>query len=280
MKMSYRTEANARAIARVYGKSLDKPNPFWSVTASSDDQEEILIYDYIGWPFNDPYEFASHIKGLDGKPVTLRINSPGGDVFDGLAIFSSIRDYTGKVTSRIEGLAASMASVIALGASDVQAHKYAMYMIHEPLVCMCGNQYELGAAVDLLSKISVNFVDIYAQKAGLNKKADIKEKMKDTTWFTAEEAKKYGFLDTVIDKPAVKAGFDLSIFANVPDGLVPEDTGKKLTEREIERALRDAGASRSFARAFVSGQTKVLRDAEAQDDVFDCINNTINILKG
>jgi len=123
MKMTYRTEVNARAIARVYGKSLDKPNPFWSVTASDNDQEEILIYDYIGWPFNDPYEFARHLKSMGQKPVTLRINSPGGDVFDGLAIFSSIRDYGGRVTSRIEGLAASMASVIALGAAEVQAHK-------------------------------------------------------------------------------------------------------------------------------------------------------------
>lgn len=262
MKLPYRTEINARAVAKIWGKALDNPD-WWRVEASTDDAEEILIYDYIGWPFNDPFEFANHIKALDGKDVTIRINSPGGDVFDGLAIYSAMKEYKGRITTRIEGLAASMASVIALGGDEVQAHKYTMYMIHEPLVLTVGNQHDLRDVADILQKLTVNFVDIYSDKAP-GKKRDIKQKMQDETWFSAQEARDYGFVDTVLDLPAAKAGFDLSIFANAPPDGIAMSEGRVLNEREIERALRDAGASRSFAKAVVAKNYKPLREAEAK----------------
>lgn len=245
MKLPYRTEANARAIAKVWNKPLDKPD-WWKVEASTDDAEEILIYDFIGWPFNDPYELNQHLKSLNGKDVTFRINSPGGDVFDGLTIFSAMREYKGRITTKIEGMAASMASVIALGGGEVQAHKHAMYMIHEPLVLTIGNQHELREVADILQKISVNFVDIYSEKAG-GKKRDIQQKMKDETWFSAKEAKEYGFIDTVLDLPAARAGFDLSVFANVPQGWT-----QAREKRELEQRLRDEGYSSSDAKAEVA----------------------------
>lgn len=269
MKLPYRTEANARAVSKIWNKSLDSPD-WWRIENSTEESEEILIYDFIGWPFNDPYELNQHLKSLNGKDVTFRINSPGGDVFDGLTIYTAMTEYKGNITTKIEGLAASMASVVALGGSEVQAHKHAMYMIHEPLLLTIGNQHELREVADILGKINVNFVDIYAEKVG-GKKRDIKQKMQDETWFNAKEAREYGFIDTVLDRPAVKAGFDLSIFANAPDGD-SEVKGRELNEREIERALRDAGSSRSFAKAVIAKNYRPLREAEAKAAAKDVFN--------
>lgn len=249
MKLPYRTEINAKAVSRIYGKSLESPD--WWKAESVGDAEEILLYDYVGWPYNDPYDLAQHLKSLNGKDITVRINSPGGDVFDGLTIYSFMREYKGKITTKIEGLAASMASVIALAGNEVQAHKHAMYMIHEPLVLTVGNQHELREVAELLQKMTANFVDIYSEKVG-GKKRDIQAKMKEETWMTASEAKEYGLIDSVIDFPAAVAGFELSVFANAPDTLQSEQ--RKPTERNIERALRDAGMSRSEAKALLAGR--------------------------
>ncbi|NCC61907.1 MAG: Clp protease ClpP [Verrucomicrobiae bacterium] len=248
MKLPYRTEINANAVSRIWNKSLDTPD--WWRAESSGDTEEILLYDYVGWPFNDPYDLAQHLQSLNGKDVTFRINSPGGDVFDGLTIYSFMREYKGRITTKIEGLAASMASVIALGGSEVQAHKHAMYMMHEPLVLTVGNQHELRELADLLQKMTVNFVDIYSEKVG-GKKRDIQGKMKDETWMTAAEAKEFGFVDTVLDLPRAQAGFDLSMFAKVPEEIQPEPK-EEPTVRNYERALREAGMSRSQAKALLA----------------------------
>lgn len=277
MKLPYRTEANAEAIAKVWNKSLEKPD-WWKVEASTEDTEEILIYDYIGWPFNDPYDLAQHLKALDGKDVTFRINSPGGDVFDGLAIYTAMTEYKGKITTRIEGLAASMASVIALGGSEVQAHKHAMYMIHEPLVLAVGNQHELREVADILQKINTNFIDIYSAKVG-GKKRDIQQKMQDETWFTAKEAREYGFVDMVLDRPTTIAGFDLSVFANVPQGW-----SMAREKRQLEQDLRDAGLSSTEAKAEVArryGSGGKQRDADSVEmDVLMMINKVYNGYRG
>ena len=274
MKLPYRTSKNAAAVSKIWGKPLEKPD-WWRVEASTDEAEEILIYDYIGWPFNDPYDLSNHLAGLAGKDVKVRINSPGGDVFDGLAIYNSLQNYKGTVTTVVDGLAASMASVIAVGGHQVQSRKNAMLMIHEPWTVMAGDQHELRAVADLLQKISGNLLDIYSDRVD-GKKRDLKQKMKDETWFTAKEAADYGLIDKVLDTQASKAAFDLSVFSNAPDGISAEKPGGELTEREIERALRDAGGSRSFARAFIAKNYKPLRDAEINSE----LQNLINSMKG
>lgn len=262
MRLPYRTAKNAAAVSKIWGKSLSQPE-WWRVEASTDSAEEILVYDYIGWPFNDPYDLTMHLNKMGGKDVTLRINSPGGDVFDGTAIYNAIREHKGKKITVVEGLAASMASVIAMAGDEVHSRKNAMLMMHEPWTVMAGDQHELREVADLLQKISGNILDVYADKVG-GKKRDIKQKMKDETWFTAKEATEYGLVDTVLDSGAAKAAFDLSVFANTPDEFLSGKEGRDLSEREAERALRDAGASRAFAKSFVA-RKKELRDADLSE---------------
>lgn len=253
MNQKYRNRKTAEAVARFWNKPLDKPDWF-KVQAISDDETEIMIYDVIGWPFISADEFVRALAGITAKTVTVRINSPGGDVFDGMAIFNALKTYNGKVVTRIEGIAASMASIIALSGKEVQAFANTMYMIHEPYAFTAGNQYSLRELADILEKMSGQMIDIYSSNATPGKR-EIAQMMKDEAWLTAKEAKDKGFIDTIVDGKAAKAQFDLSMFANVPDGLDGSREGGELTEREIERALRDAGASRSFAKSVAVGRS-------------------------
>ena len=253
MNLKYRNRKTAEAVARFWNKPLDKPDWF-KVQAISDDETEIMIYDVIGWPFISADNFVRALAEITAKTVTVRINSPGGDVFDGMAIFNALKTYNGKVVTRIEGIAASMASVIALAGKEVQAYANTMYMIHEPYAFTAGNQYSLRELADILEKMSGQMIDIYSSNASPGKR-EIAQMMKDEAWLTAKEAKEKGFIDTVLDGKGAKAQFDLSMFSNVPDGLDGSREGGELTEREIERALRDAGASRSFAKSVAVGRS-------------------------
>lgn len=253
MNLKYRNRKTAEAVARFWNKPLDKPDWF-KVQAISDDETEIMIYDVIGWPFISADDFVRALAGITAKTVTVRINSPGGDVFDGMAIFNALKNYSGKVVTRIEGIAASMASVIALAGKEVQAYANTMYMIHEPYAFTAGNQYSLRELADILEKMSGQMIDIYSSNASPGKR-EIAQMMKDEAWLTAKEAKEKGFIDTVLDGKGAKAQFDLSMFSNVPDGVDSSREGGELTEREIERALRDAGASRSFAKSVAVGRS-------------------------
>jgi ATP-dependent Clp endopeptidase proteolytic subunit ClpP len=263
MKLAYRSEKNAEAVARFWGKSLEKPDWYRIEAKDNDDNAEIIIYDVIGWPYNDAFDLVRALGNIKAKNITVRINSPGGDVFDGVAIFNALKDHDARVTTKIEGLAASMASVVALAGDEVQAHKNTMYMIHDPWVLAAGNQYDLREIADILQKIGGNMLDIYYDKSNIGKR-ELKAMMKEETWFTAQEAKDRGLIDTVVDAGAAKAKFDLSIFANVPDELEDSDReGATLSKQEIERALRDAGASRSFAKSIAARRS----NGDSQRDV-------------
>ena len=259
MKYAYRTQVNAQAIAAIYNKPLDKPEWFQVIAAKNvDEPSEILLFDYIGWPYNDPRDLIYALA--DMGDVTVRINSPGGDVFDGASIFNALTSHKGVVTTRIEGLAASIASVIAMAGKKVQAYDNTLLMIHNSWTFMMGNQYEMRDTADLLEKIDGTILDAYQKKTKMGKK-EISEMMKATSWMTAKEAKDKGFVDTIVDGKSVKADFNLSIFANLPDDY-KED--KELTERDAEKILRDAGFSRHKAKAVLAGRKDA--DSKAEKD--------------
>ena len=259
MKLSYRTQANAQAIATIYNKPLDKPDWFKVVAAKDNEEAQILLFDYVGWPYNDPRDLVHALA--DMGDVTVRINSPGGDVFDGASIFNALSSHKGNVTTRIEGLAASIASVIAMAGKKVQAYDNTLMMIHNAWTIVIGNQYEMRDVADLLEKIDGNILDAYQKKTKMGKR-DIAEMMKNTTWMTAKEAKDKGFVDAIVDGKSVRADFNLSIFANLPDDY-KED--KELTERDAEKILRDAGFSRHKAKAVLAGRKEAEGVAEKDE---------------
>ena len=274
MKLSYRNQKNAEATARFWGKPLDKPD-WYKIEASSDDDAEIMIYDAIGWPWNDAAELIRALADMKQGKITVRINSPGGDVFDAMAIFNALQSHKSKIITRVESLAASAASFIALAGKEKQAYNNAMSMIHNSWVFTAGNQYDLREVADILDKIDGNMVDIYSKNSNVGKR-EITQMMKDETWMTAKEMKEKGFIDTIIDGKAAKAAFDLSMFAHVPEDFRADDHHEP-TEREIEKALRDVGLSKSKAKALLAGRSQ---DTDGEAKAIAACRKTLSIIGG
>jgi ATP-dependent Clp endopeptidase proteolytic subunit ClpP len=251
MKLSYRNDHNAKYIAASYNKPLDKPD-WYKITNVSEDEADIYIMDYIGWPFNSAEDFVKNLASMTQSKITIRINSPGGDVWDAHAIHNAIKRHKSKPTTCIESLAASAASYIAVAGHKKTAYKNSMVMIHEPMTGLWGNQFDLRETADILAEISNGMVDMYADNTSVGKR-ELKEMMKAETWMSAKTAKEKGFIDSIVeDGKGVKAEFDLSIFSNLPDEFRDDSQGRELTRKETERALRNAGASREYARALAA----------------------------
>jgi len=270
VKLSYRNEKNAKFIALQYSKSLDSPD-WYKIDAVSDDEADILLYDYIGWPFNEAGEFIRALASLKQGKIIIRINSPGGDVWDASAIHNAIKAHPSKPITRIESLAASAASYVAVAGSEKQAYKNTMAMIHEPMTGIWGNQYELREVADILEQISGTMVDMYADNTNVGKR-ELKDMMKVETWMNAKKMKEKGFIDTILEPgKGAKAQFDLSMFANAPEDILTSQAieGRELTTREIERALRDAGASRNFAKTVAVGCSESKKANEEKETEHD-----------
>jgi len=274
MKLQYRNQRNAEITANYWKKPLSQFE-CWKVENKTDDEEEILLYDIIGWPFNDASSIVNYLRSIKSKNVKVKINTPGGDVFDGVALYTAMLEHEGTITTQIDSLAASIGSIIVLGGKKRQAHKNAMMMIHDPWSCMCGNQYDFSEMSELLGKISNNLIDIYQDNSSIGKR-DLKQMMKDETWFTAKEMKDHRLINDILDKDGSKAKFDLSIFNNIPENLT-DNQDKKPTTREIEKALRDVGLSQIEAKAFIAGRLKV---EDIDKTVIQTeLEKTINILR-
>lgn len=165
---------------------------------------EILIYGEIGGDIVSS-SVVSELKGLDADELTVRVNSPGGDVYEGLAIMNALRSHPATVTAVVEGLAASAASFIAVGGADrVVMRPTAELMIHEAMSFIGGNAADMSRVVDDLDRISANLSTVYAERAG-GDPAEWRERMRAETWFSAEEAVAVGLADAVEDGRAAVA---------------------------------------------------------------------------
>lgn len=189
------------------------------------------------------------------KTINIRLNSPGGSVFDGTTIFNAIKQHKSKTIAHIDGLAASIASVIALAADEVRMAENAFLMIHEPWSMVIGNADIMRDEAELLDKVGGTIAKTYMDKSKKDEK-EILEMMKSETWMSAQEALDAGFVDSIVTENKEKAQnlFDLSIFMNVPDKL--KDKKPVLSERMIESVLRDAGCSHKQAKAILSAGYK------------------------
>jgi len=224
---------------------------------------------YIGWPFNDAGDFVKTLAGITAKTITVRINSQGGDIFDGFQIYEALRHHKAKIITRIESLAASAASIIALG-GETQAYKSAFFMIHNAKVGLFGDPDELREAADIVDKIINNMIDAYADNSNIGKR-ELRDMMKAETWLSAKEAKEKGFINTILDGKPVKAQFDLSMFANVPDDIEGVHEPAIFTGFDVEKALRDAKAPKAFAKAVAAAcrAAKLVDGRQADDELND-----------
>lgn len=173
------------------------------VDKTEDDEADILIYDTIGgsWLFGgvEPAEFARELREITASKINVRINSPGGRVFDGITIYNAIVRHPAEIHVHVDGLAASIASVIAMAGDRVTMMKGSQMMIHDALGIAIGNAADHREYADFLERQSENLTTIYAERTGKDEK-EIRQMMLDETWMFASEAVDLGFADDVYSK--------------------------------------------------------------------------------
>ncbi|HEV8035968.1 head maturation protease, ClpP-related [Yoonia sp.] len=207
--MTLRKLPEAKAFARPQSYQFDAPADAldkWHPRAAEADGNTISVYDVIG---EDPFggggitarRIAGALRAIGRKPVTVNVNSPGGDMFEGLAIYNLLREHPAEVTVRVMGLAASAASVIAMAADRIEMGLGSMLMIHNSWGLVMGNQNDMREAADTFAEFDAAMADIYAARTG-QKPEDIAEMMNAETWLRAERAIETGFADATFEVPA------------------------------------------------------------------------------
>lgn len=174
--------------------------------AASEDAQTITVYDVIG---EDPWsgggfsskKMAAILRNIGAKDVTVRINSPGGSVFEGFAIYNELRNHKAKVTVEIMGIAASAASYIAMAGDEIRMGLGTFLMIHNSWGMVIGNRNDLEEAMTVLEQIDNAQVDIFEARTGLSR-SDILKYMDAETFFPASEAVAKGFADSLMERAA------------------------------------------------------------------------------
>jgi ATP-dependent Clp protease protease subunit len=231
-------------------KSGSKDLNWFDVKNQTAESADIYIYDEI-----TPYIPSGSAKGVvaqlaalkDVKTLNVRLNSPGGSVFEGVAIYNALTRHPGNVIVHVDGLAASIASVIAMAGKEIRMAENAMLMIHDPW-CFCGGgAKEMRKQADVLDQIKETIINVYVARTG-KKRDTLAKLMEDETWFTAEEAVAAKMADTKVKAMKVAANFKWEAlgYAKVPATLTapPPEPEKPTTspsscskKRERELAL-------------------------------------------
>ncbi len=212
--------------------------------AASGTSAEVMIYDEIGRWGVSAQAFIRDLHALgDVDELTVRLNSPGGDVFDGWAIYNALARHGAKKTVWVDGLAASMASVIALAGDEIVMPDNAMIMIHMPFQVVIGTADDMRAAAEALDKVTDGLVRAYVARSGMDEN-EIRQMMAAETWLSASEAVENGFATRVDDPVKMAAMFDLSKFKHAPAALVVDLDAEQVepdqeTEPEAETPEQD-----------------------------------------
>jgi len=199
---------------------------------------DVYIFDEIGTFGINAQNFIDEIKGFKNSPLNLHINCVGGDVFEGMAIYNILKKRTAETTVYIEGIAASMGSVIALAADKVVMAENSLFMIHNAWGGAMGEAKELKKTANLLEKISNEIADIYIKKTNLPYDK-VKEMMDEETWLNADEALELGFIDSISDAIKVAAKYDVSKFKNITDKEIKHKLNINLKSKKMTDELKN-----------------------------------------
>ena len=202
---------------------------WFTITNKSELSAEVTIYEEIGSYGITAKAFLDQIKNVGKRKITLRINSPGGEVFDGLAIYNRLREHKGGVEVRIDGIAASMASVIAMAGAPVSMAENALLMVHNPSGLCAGNSGDMRELADMLDKVRGSLTSAYERKTGKTTE-EIGAMMDAETWMTAQEALAAGFIDEITGELKMAASVGkLSVTGKLADREKSFDTHKQHT---------------------------------------------------
>lgn len=201
---------------------------WFSFQAKADNTVEVSIFDEIGMWGVSAKEFISELKKHAGKKVSCLINSPGGSVFDALAIYNALRAHGGEVTVKVMGVAASAASLIAMAGDKIIMPENTFMMIHNPMVGAYGNADEMRDMADVLDKIAASLIGTYVARTGLSE-AEVKDLLDAETWLNAADAVEKGFATEMEVALKIAASFDVE--------RLPETIRKVYEAKAIETDL-------------------------------------------
>ena len=243
----------------------------YEILNAADDEATIYLYDIIGEDmFGDggvsAKAFVQDLAGITAGTIHLRINSPGGDVFDARSMQTALNQHPSKVIAHIDGLAASAATYVMLGADEIEAVEGALFMIHDAWTFAIGNKTDLRKTADTLEKIDEGIANDYVAKTGQSEE-QVRLWMAEETDFTAKEALDSGFIDRIFTKPEA------------------DDT--QASKRTAEKALRDVGFSNAEAKKILAdgynslGQRDVDEDVQREQEavVADILRRNINTIR-
>ncbi|MBK4149835.1 head maturation protease, ClpP-related [Corynebacterium macginleyi] len=258
---------------------------------------EILIYDIIGEGDSTAHSVRKQLSAMAGK-VTVRISSPGGDAYQGVAIMNTLRNYPGHVTTIVDGVAASAASYIAIGGADTALMApNSELMIHEAFRAVNGNATQLEKMAADLNRISANIASIYAEKAGgtVNQWRSL---MREETWFSAHEAVDAGLADGLANQEAPTAHADSTVYAmahnyryasreNAPAPKIPTTRKERkmgffdnlVRNEEEPQSPPTPGSFTTEQWTELTGLLKLEPETATADDVLDTIKEIINEAK-
>lgn len=185
------------------------------------DDATLQIYGEIGPAWAGMIDDRTVIDALeqmrDAKKIHVRLNSPGGDYFLGVSISNALRRHNAKIIIHVDALAASAASVIAMGGDRVIMHPGALMMVHRAWTIAMGNAADMAKAAETLGKVDDNLIDVYHKRTGLDK-SKLKALVDAETWMSGEEAVQYGFADEADSKPTgASAKVPHGWYARTPD---------------------------------------------------------------
>ena len=208
-----------RPLARVRQNQDDQ---WYRLQNKAGERPALYIYDEIGYFGQTAKGLAADLAELDTAELDVHLNSPGGDIFDGLAIYQALKDHPANITVRVDGLAASIASVIMMSADRIVMAPKASVMIHDGWTMAVGNAGDLRKTADLLDKQSDIIASVYADRSG--QPADFwRDRMRDETWYNADEALAAGLVDEIEgQEKKVDEAFDLGVFAHAGREKAPE----------------------------------------------------------
>lgn len=257
-------------------------------TTQDGKRAKLRLYDRIddwGGPFGvSAQEFAAALDSLgdDIDEIELHINSPGGMAFEGIAILNQLRQHNAKVITVVDGIAASAASMIAMGGDEIVMARNSEMMIHDASNIAIGTAADIAAEAGVLEKLSDNIASIYAERAG-GTAAEWREAMLAETWYTADEAVAAGLADRVetkADASTAKASIDLSLFqhagrADAPPPKLPAVSAA--AERQVARGLSIAQAVAAIHNAPVRGASKSEVDMQFSEEELTDLRNKLGL---
>lgn len=208
---------------------------WFEIKNETEQSADVYIYDVIGdpWVGLDSATVVKQLAGIKSAKINLRINSPGGMVFDGMAIYNALARHSAEVTTYIDGIAASIASVVALAGKRVLIAENAMMMIHNPWAVAMGDASELRKQADVLDQVKETIINTYSTRTGKSREA-IGSLMSAETWYTAGDAVANKFADESVAGVKAAACFDLKAFGYVkaPE-LLHSDESNSATPRSL-----------------------------------------------